>query len=74
MRLGVLDIGSNTVHLLLVDAHPGARPVAYAEHKRSLPLIRYRTPTGRSRRRDSGSSWTSSVRPPRSRRSTGRRT
>ena len=41
MRLGVLDIGSNTVHLLLVDAHPGARPVAYAEHKRSLPLIRY---------------------------------
>ena len=24
MRLGVLDIGSNTVHLLLVDAHPGA--------------------------------------------------
>ena len=21
MRLGVLDIGSNTVHLLLVDAH-----------------------------------------------------
>lgn len=26
MRLGVLDIGSNTVHLLLVDAHPGARP------------------------------------------------
>ena len=39
MRLGVLDIGSNTVHLLLVDAHPGARPVAYAEHKRSLCLL-----------------------------------
>ena len=39
MRLGVLDIGSNTVHLLLVDAHPGARPSAYADHKRSLPLI-----------------------------------
>ena len=41
MRLGVLDIGSNTVHLLLVDAHPGARPTAYADHKRSLPLIRF---------------------------------
>ena len=24
MRLGVLDIGSNTVHLLIVDAHHGA--------------------------------------------------
>ena len=46
MRLGVLDIGSNTVHLLLVDAHPGARPVAYAEHKRSLPLIRYQDADG----------------------------
>ena len=41
MRLGVLDIGSNTVHLLLVDAHPGARPVPYADHKRSLPLIQF---------------------------------
>ena len=27
MRLGVLDVGSNTVHLLVVDAHPGAPPV-----------------------------------------------
>ncbi|HEU5109188.1 MAG TPA: hypothetical protein VFT95_11655 [Micromonosporaceae bacterium] len=26
MRLGVLDIGSNTVHLLVVDAHQGAHP------------------------------------------------
>ena len=39
MRLGVLDIGSNTVHLLLVDAHPGARPVPYASHKRRLSLV-----------------------------------
>jgi exopolyphosphatase/pppGpp-phosphohydrolase len=30
MRLGVLDVGSNTVHLLVVDAHPGARPLAEA--------------------------------------------
>lgn len=41
MRLGVLDIGSNTVHLLLVDAYPGARPVSYASHKRPLSLVRY---------------------------------
>ena len=26
MRLGVLDVGSNTVHLLVVDAYHGARP------------------------------------------------
>jgi exopolyphosphatase/guanosine-5'-triphosphate,3'-diphosphate pyrophosphatase len=26
MRLGVLDVGSNTVHLLVVDAHRGAEP------------------------------------------------
>lgn len=41
MRLGVLDIGSNTVHLLLVDAHPGARPVPFAAHKRPLQLVGY---------------------------------
>ena len=41
MRLGVLDIGSNTVHLLLVDAHPGARPAPFASHKRPLQLVSY---------------------------------
>src|SRR5699024_10678820 len=41
MRLGVLDIGSNTVHLLLVDAFPGARPTAYADHKRPMSLIEH---------------------------------
>ncbi|HIW45945.1 MAG TPA: Ppx/GppA family phosphatase [Candidatus Yaniella excrementigallinarum] len=41
MRLGVLDIGSNTIHLLLVDAFPGARPSAYADHKRPMSLIRH---------------------------------
>lgn len=41
MRLGVLDIGSNTVHLLLVDAHPGANPVPFASHKRALSLVKY---------------------------------
>jgi hypothetical protein len=27
MRLGVLDVGSNTVHLLVVDAHRGGTPI-----------------------------------------------
>ncbi len=39
MRLGVLDVGSNTVHLLVVDAHRGAQPVAVASHKTDLRLI-----------------------------------
>jgi exopolyphosphatase / guanosine-5'-triphosphate,3'-diphosphate pyrophosphatase len=47
MRLGVLDIGSNTVHLLLVDAHPGARPSAFADHKRSLSLLNHQDEQGR---------------------------
>lgn len=47
MRLGVLDIGSNTVHLLLVDAHPGARPVPFASHKRPLSLVQYLDRDGR---------------------------
>jgi exopolyphosphatase / guanosine-5'-triphosphate,3'-diphosphate pyrophosphatase len=38
MRLGVLDVGSNTVHLLVVDAHQGARPVPAFSHKAELRL------------------------------------
>ncbi|MFF5536835.1 Ppx/GppA family phosphatase [Streptomyces cinerochromogenes] len=38
MRLGVLDVGSNTVHLLVVDAHPGARPLSAHSHKADLRL------------------------------------
>ena len=38
MRLGVLDVGSNTVHLLLVDAYPGARPMPAFSHKAELKL------------------------------------
>ncbi len=41
MRLGVLDVGSNTVHLLIVDAHPGAHPVPMASNKSVLRLMRY---------------------------------
>ncbi|RSS62069.1 Ppx/GppA phosphatase family protein [Streptomyces sp. WAC06614] len=38
MRLGVLDVGSNTVHLLVMDAHPGARPLPAHSHKVELRL------------------------------------
>jgi exopolyphosphatase / guanosine-5'-triphosphate,3'-diphosphate pyrophosphatase len=38
MRLGVLDVGSNTVHLLVVDAHQGARPIPAYSHKAELHL------------------------------------
>ena len=46
MRLGVLDIGSNTVHLLLVDAHPGASPIPFASHKLPLQLLSFVDETG----------------------------
>jgi exopolyphosphatase/guanosine-5'-triphosphate,3'-diphosphate pyrophosphatase len=36
MRLGVLDVGSNTLHLLVVDAHQGARPIPAFSHKAEL--------------------------------------
>jgi exopolyphosphatase / guanosine-5'-triphosphate,3'-diphosphate pyrophosphatase len=38
MRLGVLDVGSNTVHLLVVDAYQGARPIPAFSHKAELKL------------------------------------
>ena len=41
MRLGVLDVGSNTVHLLVVDAHPGARPRPATSHKVELQLAQH---------------------------------
>jgi exopolyphosphatase / guanosine-5'-triphosphate,3'-diphosphate pyrophosphatase len=41
MRLGVLDVGSNTVHLLVVDARPGARPVPAYSHKTDLRLAEH---------------------------------
>ncbi len=41
MRLGVIDVGSNTVHLLVVDAHPGASPVPYHSERSTLRLMRY---------------------------------
>lgn len=38
MRLGVLDVGSNTVHLLVVDARPGSHPDPVRSHKSELRL------------------------------------
>ncbi|MBV9140617.1 MAG: Ppx/GppA family phosphatase [Pseudonocardiales bacterium] len=38
MRLGVLDVGSNTVHLLVVDAHRGAHPLPQTSEKSVLRL------------------------------------
>ena len=47
MRLGVLDIGSNTVHLLIVDAHHGAAPVPALSHKLELRLAEHLDEDGR---------------------------
>jgi exopolyphosphatase / guanosine-5'-triphosphate,3'-diphosphate pyrophosphatase len=41
MRLGVLDVGSNTVHLLVVDAHRGAAPLPAYSHKTELRLAEH---------------------------------
>lgn len=44
MRLGVLDVGSNTVHLLVVDAYPGAHPLPAFSHKVNLSLAAHLEP------------------------------
>ena len=41
MRLGVLDVGSNTVHLLVVDAHHGAAPLPAHSHKTDMRLAEH---------------------------------
>lgn len=43
MRLAVLDIGSNSAHLRVVDGYPGCAP---------LPLFRHKEPTGLAQRVD----------------------
>jgi exopolyphosphatase/guanosine-5'-triphosphate,3'-diphosphate pyrophosphatase len=46
MRLAVLDVGSNTVHLLVVDAYRGARPLPAYSHKAMLHLSEHVTDDG----------------------------
>ncbi|MGH3345977.1 MAG: Ppx/GppA family phosphatase [Nocardioides sp.] len=46
MRLGVLDIGSNTGHLLVVDAHHGAAPLPAYSHKQPLRLAEHLDESG----------------------------
>ncbi|MCA0336370.1 MAG: Ppx/GppA family phosphatase [Actinobacteria bacterium] len=48
MRLGVIDVGSNTVHLLVVDAHSGgAQPLPTSSHKIALRLSEHVEDDGR---------------------------
>ncbi|WP_298515583.1 Ppx/GppA phosphatase family protein [uncultured Nocardioides sp.] len=46
MRVGVLDIGSNTGHLLVVDAHGGAAPLPAYSFKQPLRLAEHLGETG----------------------------
>jgi exopolyphosphatase/guanosine-5'-triphosphate,3'-diphosphate pyrophosphatase len=46
MRLGVLDVGSNTVHLLVVDARRGGHPDPVRSHKSQLHLAELLRPDG----------------------------
>jgi len=49
--LGVLDVGSNTVHLLVVDAHRGGHPTPMSSTKSSLRLAEAIDDSGRLTRR-----------------------
>jgi exopolyphosphatase / guanosine-5'-triphosphate,3'-diphosphate pyrophosphatase len=46
MRAAVLDVGSNTAHLLVVDAHRGAAPVPASSKKEVLRLAEHITDGG----------------------------
>lgn len=46
MRLGVLDVGSNTIHLQVIDGHLGAPPVANSSHKSVIRLTEYLDESG----------------------------
>jgi exopolyphosphatase/guanosine-5'-triphosphate,3'-diphosphate pyrophosphatase len=47
MRLGVLDVGSNSVHLLVVDAHRGAHPTPMHDDRWLLRLAEHVGSDGR---------------------------
>src|SRR4051795_8982123 len=44
VRLAMLDVGSNTMHLLVVDAEPGACPIPAADRRWESPLLERLTP------------------------------
>lgn len=41
VRLGVLDVGSNTVHMVVVDAKQGGQPSPMSDWKTTLKLVEY---------------------------------
>src|SRR5262249_4172080 len=47
VRLGVLDVGSNTIHLLIVDAHRGGHPTPMTSEKTALRLAESLDDSGR---------------------------
>jgi exopolyphosphatase/guanosine-5'-triphosphate,3'-diphosphate pyrophosphatase len=49
--LGVLDVGSNTVHLLVVDAHRGGHPTPMSSTKATLRLAEATDSSGKITRR-----------------------
>jgi exopolyphosphatase/guanosine-5'-triphosphate,3'-diphosphate pyrophosphatase len=51
VRLGVLDVGSNTVHLLVMDAHRGGHPLPARSEKTVLRLAEHVDETGKLSRR-----------------------
>lgn len=51
VRLGVLDVGSNTVHLLVVDAHRGGHPTPMSSTKEPLRLAEAIDESGKLTRR-----------------------
>jgi exopolyphosphatase/guanosine-5'-triphosphate,3'-diphosphate pyrophosphatase len=51
VRLGVLDVGSNTVNLLVVDAHRGGHPTPMSSTKATLRLAEATDDSGKITRR-----------------------
>src|SRR6201987_6266390 len=51
VRLGVLDVGSNTVHLLVVDAHRGGPPTPMSSTKATLRLAEATDSSGKLTKR-----------------------
>ena len=71
MRLGVLDVGSNTVHLLVVDAHRGGHPTPMTSEKTQLRLAEHLDRNGELTRAAPARSWRPCTGPRRPRRRPG---